>query len=479
MEKTKIESSAIEPKPVAVQQVHKNIPAIESKSDYQAAKLLQSRRRRNRFSSSFFSVVFFSFGVGATMYLYDELHYGQVHDLVRVRRHLQRINDSIIKSTKQSTSAAESSANSTNNNNANGSLDINSTTNAADWFKHLLSKESLSAFKIQSFYRQRKTRKQYLNYLRRKTYEIRVYTTSLAIDINTVTDQERIKYILDAMKIKYQWIDLYEAQNKSNQKMIQESDMYGGSNNLPIIIVNNHYIGGIQELQDLVDEGWLMPILQKQYEDQCIQCQVTRESLDDNMCKFCWQKYLFFVKKYDDSLQSLFANYNNNQQQYNNDIDDNDPDSMTFGVLGNTMKSDNKNEDGSNNRRRSLLKLNKELSNSSNGGDDDLLNKSQEIKLSKKQSDFIRHKVSKRERQEREMQTQQHRSSSQTAGTGRGNRHLMGRVQSINNMLAGGEITTTDPRPVQLQQQNSGNNSNRNSNQPPLSQSSSSYNYQY
>ncbi|CDW81711.1 UNKNOWN [Stylonychia lemnae] len=197
------------------------------------------------------------------------------------------------------------------------SVDASKSSNASEWFRYLLSKvslyyftpnlqENLAAFRIQCYWRERRARKLYLINKRRRAYEIKVYVTSLNIDIETQTDQERIKYILDAMKLKYKWLDLNDPKI-ANQETINEIKGYGGSNNLPIIVINGNFIGGMQELQELVDERYLTSILERQYEDQCLQCQVTRETLEDNICKFCWKKYNFFVKKFDDSLHDLFS----------------------------------------------------------------------------------------------------------------------------------------------------------------------------
>ena len=71
--------------------------------------------------------------------------------------------------------------------------------------------------------------------------------TSLNINIETQTDQERAKYILDAMKLKYKWLDLNDPK-VATQETLNELKKYGGSNNLPIILINGNYIGGMSEL---------------------------------------------------------------------------------------------------------------------------------------------------------------------------------------------------------------------------------------
>ena len=63
------------------------------------------------------------------------------------------------------------------------------------------------------------------------------------------------------MKIKYIWCDLNDQSNK--REYCQQIEEFGGPPNIPIILINGIYIGGINELQDLVDEGWLNPILDK------------------------------------------------------------------------------------------------------------------------------------------------------------------------------------------------------------------------
>lgn len=74
-----------------------------------------------------------------------------------------------------------------------------------------------------------------------------VYATSLTIDIMQMTNQERIKHILDALKLKYQWRDLYNDQ-QTKKKFMEQIDQFGGVENIPIILINDIYIGGINEL---------------------------------------------------------------------------------------------------------------------------------------------------------------------------------------------------------------------------------------
>jgi glutaredoxin len=64
------------------------------------------------------------------------------------------------------------------------------------------------------------------------------------------------------MKLRYKWFDLNKSEQKT-EELMKEIEPYGGPRNIPIVLINGYYIGGIKEFQDLVDEGWLIPILEK------------------------------------------------------------------------------------------------------------------------------------------------------------------------------------------------------------------------
>jgi len=49
------------------------------------------------------------------------------------------------------------------------------------------------------------------------------------------------------MKLKYKWLDLNDPK-VATMETINELKKYGGSNNLPIILINGNYIGGMSEL---------------------------------------------------------------------------------------------------------------------------------------------------------------------------------------------------------------------------------------
>lgn len=51
------------------------------------------------------------------------------------------------------------------------------------------------------------------------------------------------------MKVRYKWFDLNDDLLKlSNPEIFKEIEPYGGPKNIPIVIINGHYIGGIYEL---------------------------------------------------------------------------------------------------------------------------------------------------------------------------------------------------------------------------------------
>ena len=74
--------------------------------------------------------------------------------------------------------------------------------------------------------------------------------TSLAYDVSVQTDQERIRHILDAMNLKYMWLDLYNDNTKKLQFLqeLTEVGCGGGAESIPAVIINGVYIGGINDL---------------------------------------------------------------------------------------------------------------------------------------------------------------------------------------------------------------------------------------
>jgi len=56
---------------------------------------------------------------------------------------------------------------------------------------------------------------------------------------------------------------------------------------LPFIFINEIPIGGLQEIQALIDEEKLEEIFEKLYERLCRNCYSKRESLSQNICKYC------------------------------------------------------------------------------------------------------------------------------------------------------------------------------------------------
>ena len=48
------------------------------------------------------------------------------------------------------------------------------------------------------------------------------------------------------MKLRYKWFDLNKSENNL-QEFQREIEPYGGVKNIPIVVINGHYIGGIRE----------------------------------------------------------------------------------------------------------------------------------------------------------------------------------------------------------------------------------------
>ena len=67
---------------------------------------------------------------------------------------------------------------------------------------------------------------------------------------------------MEANKLRYTVCDL---NNQDGKKVFtRELEEYGLSvDDMPVVIINGMYVGGINEVQDMVDEGYLMPIINK------------------------------------------------------------------------------------------------------------------------------------------------------------------------------------------------------------------------
>ena len=67
--------------------------------------------------------------------------------------------------------------------------------------------------------------------------------TSLNSDIHALEANERIQHILDSYQLKYKQYDLFIYEHRVLCQDIVNK--YGGSNKLPMLVVNDVLIGGI------------------------------------------------------------------------------------------------------------------------------------------------------------------------------------------------------------------------------------------
>ena len=116
-----------------------------------------------------------------------------------------------------------------------------------------------------------------------------LYGSSLHANITSKIDYEKCKDLLEIADIKYEDKDLFQTPS-----YIKETDQYGGPNSLPIVIINDMNIGGLSNLSDLVDLGYLRGIIKKSYLDHCLKWNTKRLNRDATKCTNWWERYLFF-----------------------------------------------------------------------------------------------------------------------------------------------------------------------------------------
>lgn len=122
----------------------------------------------------------------------------------------------------------------------------------------------------------------------------------------SVDKLETIEHLLNGLKLPFKEYDLMEY--KMLKGVVNEFSDY---DHLPIIFINDYYIGSIHDLQELIDFELLIPIVNKEYLNNCLNCQMIKIKLNDEeplFCLHCMRPYTFFSKN--NSLKNIWDNRN-------------------------------------------------------------------------------------------------------------------------------------------------------------------------
>ncbi|CAK59332.1 unnamed protein product (macronuclear) [Paramecium tetraurelia] len=120
---------------------------------------------------------------------------------------------------------------------------------------------------------------------------IKIYYTSLTGQSNKIkSNQTKAFLILDQKQWSLQKIDV--AYDKKSVQFVQAFKEYGYE--LPLIFIDDMYIGDGDKLQELEDNQFLDEIYDQQYLERCLLCNMDRKSEDQKQCSDCKQNLLFF-----------------------------------------------------------------------------------------------------------------------------------------------------------------------------------------
>ncbi|KAM3142415.1 hypothetical protein pb186bvf_005572 [Paramecium bursaria] len=144
-------------------------------------------------------------------------------------------------------------------------------------------KMNRSAFIIQSYWMNKKKQFKPL---------VKVYFTSLTGQSHQIKQNlHKSQLILDQKKWNIKYIDICE--NKEDMALTQQYRQQGFE--LPHIYINEHFIGGANELQELEDFQYLDDIYTQTYLKICLNCNNDRLE-KQNECDQCQKPFLFFRK---------------------------------------------------------------------------------------------------------------------------------------------------------------------------------------
>ena len=150
-----------------------------------------------------------------------------------------------------------------------------------------LTYDDLCAFIIQFNWR-----RFYINEIKKeKLGKVDIIFSSLLPSSLQYQHTEQIIGILDMKKIGYKCYDL--VYYKKLQEFLNE---LGLMEKLPCVFINGFYIGGKNDFQLLVDNENLYKIINRDYEEICLECGRGKDEEEAEICPYCKTKYNFFAK---------------------------------------------------------------------------------------------------------------------------------------------------------------------------------------
>ncbi|CAG9324789.1 unnamed protein product [Blepharisma stoltei] len=152
----------------------------------------------------------------------------------------------------------------------------NSVPSTKSHFNSLLTEEQLSALRIQRAWKTKSKEKP-------KNCITTLVFSSMSGNRLMNSKTEWIRTILIAKGVEFKEIDLSK---EKHQIEAWKRDL------LPILLVENICIGGIDQIQLLEDRNLLTPILLARFRTHCLSCG-TRKA-DGETCPHCGKKYKFF-----------------------------------------------------------------------------------------------------------------------------------------------------------------------------------------
>ena len=132
---------------------------------------------------------------------------------------------------------------------------------------------------------------------------IDIIYSSLEKNANVSSRQDRIFVNVESKRYPYRCYDLYyykqlkpivEVNIKINNFIFKE---HGGYDSLPLVFINNYFIGNAEQFQALEDLKLTQSVIDKDYMKRCLMCNIVRTDEELEECPACFKNYLFFTKK--------------------------------------------------------------------------------------------------------------------------------------------------------------------------------------
>ena len=133
---------------------------------------------------------------------------------------------------------------------------------------------------------------------KKRTGMIDVIYSSIGLKTNIASRTEGVFLRLDIKKYPYRCYDLTVYKNllKIVDVIFFNLQKLGGKDHLPMVFINNYYIGGADDFQMLEDRKVIGSLLKKEYEKRCMACNVYITSKNSTSCPFCYSSYISFAR---------------------------------------------------------------------------------------------------------------------------------------------------------------------------------------